>query len=272
MLEGSDEVEVEIEIEDDEPLLPPSTTTTVADTTTSSSTVASHNSAMGSSAMASNASHGIAVPTPSTINPDAESYTDVAVAHAFDPTSVGGGVRSQDGHILIITTGSRGDIQPFVALALGLLQRGFSCAIATHECFESFVRQETTGRVGFYPLVGNPASVLSSPELRDAFYENNKMAQLKLMMAEHEKMVVPNLHRGWQACLHAKPDLIIGAIVSQFDAISFGQRLGVPVITASTVPFWPTSEMPPIGVDGTPAFLNKVLSCGMCSVVLCSVV
>jgi hypothetical protein len=41
--------------------------------------------------------------------------------------------------ITILTIGSRGDIQPFIALALGLQKAGHDVKIATHEAFYDYV-------------------------------------------------------------------------------------------------------------------------------------
>ncbi|BAT56889.1 glycosyl transferase family 28 (plasmid) [Nostoc sp. NIES-3756] len=43
-------------------------------------------------------------------------------------------------HITILTTGSRGDIQPYLALGLGLRQAGHCVQVATHLPFEALVR------------------------------------------------------------------------------------------------------------------------------------
>ncbi len=42
--------------------------------------------------------------------------------------------------LTIPTTGSRGDVQPYVALGLGLQAAGHRVRLATHADFESFVR------------------------------------------------------------------------------------------------------------------------------------
>jgi UDP:flavonoid glycosyltransferase YjiC (YdhE family) len=42
---------------------------------------------------------------------------------------------SSKGKILIVTAGTRGDIQPFIALTIGLAKRGWGVGIATHGSF-----------------------------------------------------------------------------------------------------------------------------------------
>jgi len=42
--------------------------------------------------------------------------------------------------ITILTTGSRGDIQPLIALGQGLKQAGYRVKIATHDTFQVMVQ------------------------------------------------------------------------------------------------------------------------------------
>jgi sterol 3beta-glucosyltransferase len=43
--------------------------------------------------------------------------------------------------ITVMTVGSRGDVQPLLALARGLQGAGHAVRFATHEVFEGFVRE-----------------------------------------------------------------------------------------------------------------------------------
>ncbi len=40
-------------------------------------------------------------------------------------------------HYGIVAIGSRGDVQPYVALALGLMERGHEATVMAHENFKS---------------------------------------------------------------------------------------------------------------------------------------
>ncbi|MBD2533768.1 glycosyltransferase [Nostoc flagelliforme FACHB-838] len=44
--------------------------------------------------------------------------------------------------ITILTVGSRGDLQPYCALAIGLKRAGHEVTFATHENFEPFVARK----------------------------------------------------------------------------------------------------------------------------------
>ena len=72
--------------------------------------------------------------------------------------------------ITITTVGSRGDVQPYVALGLGLKEAGHEVRLATYAPFEDFVR----GRgLGYYPITGDPGgasttSRIDSPSRKNA--------------------------------------------------------------------------------------------------------
>lgn len=53
-----------------------------------------------------------------------------------------------------------GDVQPFVALAKGLIQDGHRVRIATHGTFASFVKR---AGIEFYDIGGNPQDVGANP-------------------------------------------------------------------------------------------------------------
>lgn len=55
--------------------------------------------------------------------------------------------------------GSRGDVQPFIALGNDLQRHGHRVRIATHGVFESFVRDS---RLEFYPIGGDPSELMAS--------------------------------------------------------------------------------------------------------------
>ena len=61
----------------------------------------------------------------------------------------------------IITTGSRGDVQPFVALALALMEKGHAVTLVVPENFKDFV--EGFG-VPYIPVTGDTEKIINSPE------------------------------------------------------------------------------------------------------------
>ncbi len=61
----------------------------------------------------------------------------------------------------IVTTGSRGDVQPFIALALALMEEGHEVTIVAPENFKAFV--EGFG-VAYLPVTGDTERIINSPE------------------------------------------------------------------------------------------------------------
>lgn len=63
--------------------------------------------------------------------------------------------------VAIITSGSRGDVQPFLALSLGLKKAGHDVQLVTHLPFQNWI--EDYG-IPFRPLAGDPKDLLKTKE------------------------------------------------------------------------------------------------------------
>ena len=61
-------------------------------------------------------------------------------------------------NIVIQVVGSRGDVQPFVALGNELQRHGHRVRLATHGVFEQFVQKEG---LDFYPIGGDPTQLMA---------------------------------------------------------------------------------------------------------------
>jgi sterol 3beta-glucosyltransferase len=79
-------------------------------------------------------------------------------------------------NIGIFTYGTRGDVQPYIALALGLLEKGHQVTIAAPENFKGFV--EGFG-IAFHPLYGNAEEGMNSPEGQSILRAENTIKLMK---------------------------------------------------------------------------------------------
>lgn len=61
-------------------------------------------------------------------------------------------------NVVIHVVGSRGDVQPFVALGTELQRFGHRVRLATHGVFEDFVRRSG---LEFFPIGGDPAELMA---------------------------------------------------------------------------------------------------------------
>jgi sterol 3beta-glucosyltransferase len=66
--------------------------------------------------------------------------------------------------IAIIALGSRGDVQPFIALGKGLKNAGHEVRLLTHQNYEALTN---ANGIEFWPMRGDVQEVAESQEMRD---------------------------------------------------------------------------------------------------------
>ena len=147
--------------------------------------------------------------------------------------------------ILILSYGSRGDVQPFVALGLGLKAAGHQVTLATAARFEGFV---TSHGLEFGALSDDMLALLETGEGRE-FLENANnpiqiLTRLKSVIQHVQPLQDQLLLDCWEVARGFQPDFIV------FNPKTYGgpyiaERLGVPVLLALPVPYLvPTGEHP----------------------------
>ncbi|MBM3269991.1 MAG: glycosyltransferase family 1 protein [Candidatus Sericytochromatia bacterium] len=155
--------------------------------------------------------------------------------------------------IAVVSLGSRGDVQPYVALGAGLARAGHDVSIATHDVFRGWI--EGLG-LGFAPVTGNPRDMLESDRTwLDA--GRNPVAFMRGLV-ETGLALLPAMQRDcWRACQGADA-LVFGLLGTM--CVSIGERLGIPAIPAFVMPMGRTREYPSPIVDapGLPAWLNAL--------------
>lgn len=62
-------------------------------------------------------------------------------------------------NIVIQVVGSRGDVQPFIALGTELQRDGHRVRLATHDVFHDFVLGSSS--LEFYPIGGDPSDLMA---------------------------------------------------------------------------------------------------------------
>ena len=61
--------------------------------------------------------------------------------------------------ILMITVGSRGDVQYWIPICSRLVQLGHRCTLGTHERYRSWITEMNLG-INFVPIAGDPAKLM----------------------------------------------------------------------------------------------------------------
>lgn len=151
--------------------------------------------------------------------------------------------------VAILTLGSRGDVQPYVALGRGLQAAGHDVILATAAQFEQFV---TGNGLPFAPL--DPAFLeLTETQAGRAAFEK-RSAGLSLF-----KQVMPIFRRVLDECWAAAQGA--DAVVYHVKALAgyhIAEKLGVPAFVAMALPVAPTRAFAnPILPARLPAFANR---------------
>lgn len=148
--------------------------------------------------------------------------------------------------IVMVTIGSRGDVQPFVALGKGLKQAGYETTVATHANFEDFV---TSNGLDFTPLPGDPHE-LSKTLASDKAGANTYtfMTQLNRWMSGFLDELLIDLDN---ACEPA--DLIMAGFLSMATP-PIAEKYNVPMIWQYNFPLFQQTAAYP----STTAFLPQI--------------
>ena len=99
-------------------------------------------------------------------------------------------------NILMLIVGSRGDVQPFIAIAQRMQQDGHRVRIATHPHFQSFV--EAHG-LEFFSIGGDPAELMAYMVQNPGLVP--KFAALRHgEIAKRRRSMRDMIHASWRAC------------------------------------------------------------------------
>jgi UDP:flavonoid glycosyltransferase YjiC (YdhE family) len=142
--------------------------------------------------------------------------------------------------ITLVCSGSRGDVQPFVALGLGLHRAGYDLTIATHEEFRGFVAERG---LPFALISGDPKQMLESEEGRKLLESgSNGLLFFRRLAKLAEPLAVEFMRDAVQVCADA--DLILCSTSIFFGGEALAEKLRKPLVYASLQPMAPSSEQP----------------------------
>lgn len=159
-------------------------------------------------------------------------------------------------HVLIQTMGSRGDVQPYIALGLGLMAAGHRVTLSAPTRYEGWIREYD---FGFEPLTDDLIALLDSQAgLIEDMGRPISAIRTGLRMVRETKPIQRALFwDGWAAAEKADPDLIVYH-PKMFGAVQYAEKLGIPVVLGTPIAqFVPTSAFPSIGMPSGPAFVNR---------------
>jgi UDP:flavonoid glycosyltransferase YjiC (YdhE family) len=139
--------------------------------------------------------------------------------------------------ITILATGSRGDVEPYVALGKGLAAAGHAVRLVTHEDFEQLV---ASNGIEFWRVAGRVQ------EVAEGMAPLLERGDFRAIMAEMGKQAKEGALRladaGLEACRGA--DRILGGIGGVYSGTAIAEKLGLPFIQAYYIPYTPTAAYP----------------------------
>ncbi|GER91091.1 hypothetical protein KDW_52530 [Dictyobacter vulcani] len=139
--------------------------------------------------------------------------------------------------ITIIAGGSRGDVQPYVALGRGLKQAGHTVRILSSDDFHDLV---TDYGLEFFTTGGSAKAVAQRMQ---KLLEQGKMLKMLAQMGRaSQQQAVQAAEQGLLACQDS--DLILGGLGGLFSGVALAEKLDIPFMPAYLVPFTPTSAFP----------------------------
>ncbi|RFU24847.1 hypothetical protein B7463_g11490, partial [Scytalidium lignicola] len=150
-------------------------------------------------------------------------------------------------NIVIQVVGSRGDVQPFVALGTELQRCGHRVRVATHNIFRDFV---CNTKLEFFSIGGDPAELMAymvkNPGLIPSM-ESLRAGEVQ----KNRRMVEEMLNGSWRSCIEPDPvtgtSFVADAIVANppsFAHVHCAEALSIPLHLMFTMPWSPTRLFP----------------------------
>ncbi|MDW6003735.1 glycosyltransferase [Vibrio mangrovi] len=144
-------------------------------------------------------------------------------------------------NILILTYGSRGDVQPYIALGKGLQQTGNQVTLATSVRFQDFVE---THDLNYAYMNDDLLSIVDTDDGKDLMEKADNVFEIIKQGIKLKKQVKPAnqalLRESWEAAQQADPDFIIYH-PKALAAVPIAEKLGIGCTLATPIPmFVPT--------------------------------
>jgi sterol 3beta-glucosyltransferase len=151
--------------------------------------------------------------------------------------------------IAIVAPGSRGDVEPYLALGQGLQAAGHVVRLVTHQDFQQLV---SSHGVEFWPIEGRVQDIAQG--MAGLLEGGNLLAVLSQMRKEARNGALRLAKGGLAACQGM--DLILAGIGGVFVGLALADKLGLPLLQAYYIPFTPTRAYPSFLFPHSPTWLG----------------
>jgi UDP:flavonoid glycosyltransferase YjiC (YdhE family) len=143
-------------------------------------------------------------------------------------------------HLTILALGSRGDVQPFIALGLGLQAAGYRITLAAAADYAALVQERG---LAFHALVGQISALLDPAQVEQFLGgASNPVRAIRSFMQQVNPIVDQLMRDCWAAC-HSSDGLIVSTL-GMYCGVHLAEKLQIPLIVAHLHPYAATTSQP----------------------------
>jgi len=153
--------------------------------------------------------------------------------------------------IVIVAPGSRGDLEPYIALGKGLKKAGHYIRLISHQNFTTLVNSHG---LEFWPIQSNVQDIAQSNEMSERIQKGNFLAVMSQMKKEAEHQAINSAQTGLKAC--EGMEMVLAGIGGLFVGISLAEKFKLPLLQAYYIPFTPTRAFPSFLFPKLPQWLG----------------
>ena len=153
--------------------------------------------------------------------------------------------------IVIIAPGSRGDIQPYIALGKGLKKAGHTVRFVTHSDFEALV---TSHGLEYWPVAGDVQDIVQARAMQVSIDKGNFLLLMAQMAKDAQGAALRFATVGLSAC--EGMEIVLAGLGGVYIGLALAEKLNLPLLQAYLVPFTPTKRFPGVLVPSLPAWLG----------------
>ncbi|MGB8643960.1 MAG: glycosyltransferase [Anaerolineae bacterium] len=158
--------------------------------------------------------------------------------------------------VTIIAGGSRGDVQPYVALGKGLKEAGHTVRILATQDFQTLITDQGLKFVA----MGSGVEAAAQKQFQEIAEQGNLLKILASTGRGAQQLAHQAAVSGLEACQGS--DLIIGGLGGLFVGLALSDKLDIPFMQAYLFPLTPTREFPsaliPLSQTRLPAWANHL--------------
>ena len=151
--------------------------------------------------------------------------------------------------ITIATVGTRGDVQPYVALGLGLQAAGHHVQIATDPLFQTFIEKHG---LGFAAVNADPRQAMQE----DMHKIGSNPVRLLRWIDQQFTPLARQYFIEMRAAAQDSDAILVSALA--FAAMHVAQALGIPSLATYIYPITPTRAFPGMAASSLPPRLSNI--------------